>query len=223
MGELVCRDRDHLLATLNDRIGAIEGVETVEVFFYLRLMYRNAAGAWGAARSRARRTTGRRTGCPRRLSPFGWRPASRPASSRSSRRRGGILREASDRGVPVRLVGGLAIRLHAEPLHAAFAREYKDIDLVTVRSSGGGRRPSPRGTRLQGADEFNALNGHRRLLSATSGPAGGSTSSWASSRCVTASRSPNAPTATPQRCRSPSSRYRFGNSTPHVKNGLTNW
>ena len=53
MGELVCRDRDHLLATLNDRVGAIEGVETVEVFFYLRLLYRNAAGAWGAARSRA--------------------------------------------------------------------------------------------------------------------------------------------------------------------------
>ena len=53
MGELVCRDRDHLLATLNNRVGAIEGIETVEVFFYLRLLYRNAAGAWGAARSRA--------------------------------------------------------------------------------------------------------------------------------------------------------------------------
>jgi Lrp/AsnC family transcriptional regulator for asnA, asnC and gidA len=65
MGELVCRDRDHLLATLNDRIGAIEGVEAVEVFFYLRLLYRNAAGAWGAARSRAR-TTGGRAGAGRR-------------------------------------------------------------------------------------------------------------------------------------------------------------
>ena len=53
MGELVCRDRDHLLATLNDRIGAIDGIETVEVFSYLRLLYRNAAGAWGAARSLA--------------------------------------------------------------------------------------------------------------------------------------------------------------------------
>jgi DNA-binding Lrp family transcriptional regulator len=53
MGELVCRDRDHLLATLNDRVGAIEGIKTVEVFYYLRLLYRNAAGAWGAARSRA--------------------------------------------------------------------------------------------------------------------------------------------------------------------------
>ena len=53
MGELVCRDRDHLLTTLNDRIGTIDGVETVEVFYYLRLLYRNAAGAWGAARSLA--------------------------------------------------------------------------------------------------------------------------------------------------------------------------
>jgi DNA-binding Lrp family transcriptional regulator len=53
MGELVCRDPDHLLTTLNDRIGTIEGIETVEVFYYLRLLYRNAAGAWGAARSRA--------------------------------------------------------------------------------------------------------------------------------------------------------------------------
>jgi Lrp/AsnC family transcriptional regulator for asnA, asnC and gidA len=51
MGELVCRDRDHLIATLNDRIGAIAGVDSVEVFFYLRLLYRNTAGAWGAARS----------------------------------------------------------------------------------------------------------------------------------------------------------------------------
>jgi Lrp/AsnC family transcriptional regulator for asnA, asnC and gidA len=53
MGELVCRDRDHLIATLDDRIGGIDGIEGVEVFFYLRLLYRNTAGAWGAARSRA--------------------------------------------------------------------------------------------------------------------------------------------------------------------------
>jgi Lrp/AsnC family transcriptional regulator for asnA, asnC and gidA len=58
MGELVCRDRDHLLATLNDRIGEIDGIETVEVFYYLRLLYRNAAGAWGAARSLARTVDG---------------------------------------------------------------------------------------------------------------------------------------------------------------------
>ena len=65
MGELVCHDRDHLLATLNDHIGAIEGVETVEVFYYLRLLYRNTAGAWGAARSRAR-IIERRAGSARR-------------------------------------------------------------------------------------------------------------------------------------------------------------
>jgi Lrp/AsnC family transcriptional regulator, regulator for asnA, asnC and gidA len=53
MGELVCRDRDHLIATLGDRIGRVEGIEAVEVFYYLRLLYRSACGAWGAARSRA--------------------------------------------------------------------------------------------------------------------------------------------------------------------------
>ena len=51
MGELVCRDRDHLLATLNDGIGAVDGIENVEIFYYLRLLYRTGAGAWGAARS----------------------------------------------------------------------------------------------------------------------------------------------------------------------------
>lgn len=53
MGELVCRNPDHLIETLNDRIGAIQGIGTVEVFSYLRLLYRNAAGAWGAARTGA--------------------------------------------------------------------------------------------------------------------------------------------------------------------------
>jgi Lrp/AsnC family transcriptional regulator for asnA, asnC and gidA len=53
MGEIVCRDPDHLIETLDERIGEIGGIETVDVFFYLRLLYRNTAGAWGAARSRA--------------------------------------------------------------------------------------------------------------------------------------------------------------------------
>jgi Lrp/AsnC family transcriptional regulator for asnA, asnC and gidA len=52
MGELVCRDRDHLIATLGERVGAIDGIDTVEVFYYLRLLYRNPCGAWGAARAR---------------------------------------------------------------------------------------------------------------------------------------------------------------------------
>jgi Lrp/AsnC family transcriptional regulator for asnA, asnC and gidA len=53
MGEVVCRDPDHLLATLDRRIGTIRGIKEVDVFYYLRLLYRNTAGAWGAARTRA--------------------------------------------------------------------------------------------------------------------------------------------------------------------------
>jgi Lrp/AsnC family transcriptional regulator for asnA, asnC and gidA len=53
MGELVCRDRDHLLTTLEDRIGRVRGIAAVEIFYYLRLLYRTTCGAWGAARSRA--------------------------------------------------------------------------------------------------------------------------------------------------------------------------
>jgi DNA-binding Lrp family transcriptional regulator len=53
MGELVCRDRDHLITTLGERVGGIAGIDTVEIFYYLRLLYRNPCGAWGAARARA--------------------------------------------------------------------------------------------------------------------------------------------------------------------------
>jgi DNA-binding Lrp family transcriptional regulator len=52
MGELVCRDRDHLLATLSERVGRVGGIESLETFYYLRLMYRTTCGAWGAARAR---------------------------------------------------------------------------------------------------------------------------------------------------------------------------
>ncbi len=53
MGELVCRDRDHLIETLDRGVGAIGAIAGVDVFFYLRLLYRTTAGAWGAARSGA--------------------------------------------------------------------------------------------------------------------------------------------------------------------------
>jgi DNA-binding Lrp family transcriptional regulator len=53
MGEVVCRDPEELLGVLTDRIGAVEGVAGVELFHYLRLLYRTTAGAWSAARSLA--------------------------------------------------------------------------------------------------------------------------------------------------------------------------
>jgi len=45
-----------------------------------------------------------------------------------------ILERASAGRVPIRLVGGLAIRLHASGSpRPALVREFKDIDLVTER------------------------------------------------------------------------------------------
>lgn len=55
MAELVCRTPDELLATLTQRIGAIEGIASVDLFHYLRLLYPTTAGAWSAARSLAPR------------------------------------------------------------------------------------------------------------------------------------------------------------------------
>lgn len=53
MAEVVCRTSDDLLATLTRHVGAIEGVVSVDTFYYLRLLYRTTAGAWSAARSLA--------------------------------------------------------------------------------------------------------------------------------------------------------------------------
>ena len=46
-----------------------------------------------------------------------------------------LLEAAAAEDVPVRLVGGLAVRMHAggEPV---IARAYKDIDLVTLKGRG---------------------------------------------------------------------------------------
>jgi hypothetical protein len=76
-----------------------------------------------------------------------------------------LLDAAGERSVEVRLIGGLAVRDHAEDgLHPAFERQYKDIDVVVPK--GGGRD----GARLLQElgytpnDSFNVMNGNRRLL-----------------------------------------------------------
>jgi len=74
-----------------------------------------------------------------------------------------LLEAAVAADVPVRLVGGLAVRMHvgAEPV---IARAYKDIDLVTLK--GRGKRVSEFMTAMgyEADRPFNATNGHRRLL-----------------------------------------------------------
>jgi DNA-binding Lrp family transcriptional regulator len=51
--ELVCRDSEELLATLDNRIGAVAEVAHVDTFLCLRVLYKSTAGAWGAGRSLA--------------------------------------------------------------------------------------------------------------------------------------------------------------------------
>jgi Lrp/AsnC family transcriptional regulator for asnA, asnC and gidA len=51
MAEIVCTSSDELLLILERELGAVEQVANVEVLYYLRLLYKSTAGAWGAGRS----------------------------------------------------------------------------------------------------------------------------------------------------------------------------
>jgi hypothetical protein len=76
-----------------------------------------------------------------------------------------LLELAHSRGVPLRLLGGIAIRLHASGgLPETFARSYADLDFITPK---GGSRPTQELFRSAGYTPhvaFNALNGQERLL-----------------------------------------------------------
>jgi hypothetical protein len=72
---------------------------------------------------------------------------------------------ALERDVPIRLVGGLAIRIRAdEAFHPGLSREYKDLDFVTLK---GRNKVVARFLEEMGYEpqsQFNAMNGHERLL-----------------------------------------------------------
>ena len=76
-----------------------------------------------------------------------------------------VLTAAERERVSLRLLGGLAVRLHAgDDLPAGLRREYPDLDFVTARSGGG-----PAGELLESLGyepnrRFNAVNGSRRLI-----------------------------------------------------------
>lgn len=75
-----------------------------------------------------------------------------------------VLGAAQAAQVPLRLVGGVAVCLHAEAMPAALARSYGDIDMATVK--GQGRPVTDLLTELgyEPARQFNALHGATRLL-----------------------------------------------------------
>jgi hypothetical protein len=76
-----------------------------------------------------------------------------------------LLAHAQEAGVPLRLLGGVAIRLRAPgELPPAFAREYADLDFVTKKKAA---RPASEFFRAEGYEPhvaFNALHGGERLL-----------------------------------------------------------
>jgi hypothetical protein len=67
--------------------------------------------------------------------------------------------------VPVRLLGGLAIRLHAAgDMHPALARSYADIDLVCGRKAGRDTSRFLVASGYEANERFNAMNGSARMI-----------------------------------------------------------
>ena len=75
-----------------------------------------------------------------------------------------LLELATASRVPLRLLGGVAIQLRANGVHAAFERPYADLDFVTAKGASGRAQVFFREAGYEPHKAFNALNGNERLL-----------------------------------------------------------
>jgi hypothetical protein len=76
-----------------------------------------------------------------------------------------LVAEAAARGLPLRLLGGVAIWLRAsEPARAAFGRDYPDLDLVAHRKQSRQLRELFERDGYDPERVFNATHGAKRLL-----------------------------------------------------------
>jgi hypothetical protein len=76
-----------------------------------------------------------------------------------------LLELASSEEVPLRLLGGVAIRLRASGgLSETFERRYADLDFVTAKGRSGPCQQFFRAAGYEPHVAFNALNGQERLL-----------------------------------------------------------
>jgi hypothetical protein len=76
-----------------------------------------------------------------------------------------LLDRAAEEDVPLRLLGGVAIKLRApRELPAAFTRSYADLDFATKKKTGGQAVSLLRGEGYEPHVAFNALHGGDRLL-----------------------------------------------------------
>jgi hypothetical protein len=75
-----------------------------------------------------------------------------------------VLDAAEAQGVVLRLIGGLAVHVHARPLPAPLARAYGDIDTATVKGQNRAVSDLLSGLGYEPARQFNALHGASRML-----------------------------------------------------------
>ncbi len=76
-----------------------------------------------------------------------------------------LIGVAEAAGVPVRLLGGVAVRVRASGgLPSSLEREYKDIDLATTRKGSGAVAKMLKETGYEPHVGFNAMNARERLL-----------------------------------------------------------
>ncbi len=75
-----------------------------------------------------------------------------------------LLDAAHAGGVPIRLMGGLAIYLHTEEIPPSLQRSYDDIDIATPKAASRSVGDFFAKLGYEPAREFNALHGAQRLL-----------------------------------------------------------
>ena len=76
-----------------------------------------------------------------------------------------LIEAANADGCTVRVMGGVAISMHAAGgIHPALRRTYRDIDLVTARKDGRRALKMLEAAGYEPNERFNAMNGGRRLV-----------------------------------------------------------
>ena len=75
-----------------------------------------------------------------------------------------LLGMASQEGVPLRLMGGVAIRLKAPELPPSLARQYKDIDFAVTKKGGGAADKLLKKAGYEPNVAFNAMHARERGL-----------------------------------------------------------
>ena len=75
-----------------------------------------------------------------------------------------VLAAATRDNVPLRLLGGVAVRLRSAGLPPALQREYQDLDFVTTKKGSGDTQALLKGLGYEPQVGFNAMNARERLL-----------------------------------------------------------